>query len=228
MGGFSSRKRSRIPTRAAVLSAVATLAFGATAYGHVEVKPKRVSAGETTTLRIGIENESANARTVKVDIRMTAGFEQVEPKPAKGWRFKLRRAGAQITRMTITATSAAAGISRGGTIRTFAFRAKVPDRAGTISFKTLQTYDNGDVVRWIGPPGTAEPAATLKVEAAAQPSNESGQTTTAPESASPASPDDSSSDDGGLSGAAIVAIVVGGLVVLGGTFAALRSRERRS
>jgi periplasmic copper chaperone A len=225
MTALPSRARAALVAVAAASAPI--MLAGATAEAHVEVKPKRVTAGRTTTLRISVENEISGARTVKIDIRMPPGLERVEPKTTNGWRFELHRAGASVTRMTISATSAASGISGGGTIRSFAFRAKVPGAPGTLSFKAVQIYDNGDVVRWIGPPGTSEPAATLKVEAAGQPSTPSGTTGTT--TTTTLSSSSSSSDDGGgLSTGAIIAIVAGALLVLGGAFAAIRARRRPS
>ena len=40
----------------------------------------------------------------------------------------------------------------------------VPGKSGdTLTFKALQTYDNGDVVRWIGAPDADEPAPTITI-----------------------------------------------------------------
>ena len=46
----------------------------------------------------------------------------------------------------------------------FPLSVQVPDKAGTtLTFKALQTYDDGKVVRWIGPAGSDEPAPQVKV-----------------------------------------------------------------
>jgi hypothetical protein len=64
----------------------------------------------------------------------------------------------------------------------------VPEDAGTYQFPTVQTYSNGDVVRWIGPEDSDEPAPALTVE-------EGGDTTTS----SP--PSTGSGSSGGSTGA---------------------------
>lgn len=45
----------------------------------------------------------------------------------------------------------------------FGFSAKVPDDETVMSFPALQTYDSGEVVRWIGPPEAELPAAQVNV-----------------------------------------------------------------
>jgi hypothetical protein len=46
----------------------------------------------------------------------------------------------------------------------------VPDRPrSTLTFKALQTYANGEVVRWIGPPEAEEPAPQVRLTPAEAP-----------------------------------------------------------
>jgi hypothetical protein len=49
----------------------------------------------------------------------------------------------------------------------FPISVKIPGKAGDIlTFKALQTYSNGEVVRWIGPPNADEPAPRVTVTSA--------------------------------------------------------------
>jgi len=88
----------------------------------------------------------------------------------------------------------------------------VPSGTDTVTFKAVQTYDNGDEVRWIEPtpPGGAEPEHPTPVlyVKGNPPAEEDTATTTGDAAATTKSSDD------GLSTAAIVAIVVGVIVVL--------------
>ncbi len=60
---------------------------------------------------------------------------------------------------------------------------------GTASFPTLQTYNTGETVAWIGEPGTAEPAPSLQViSAAAPPTTIAPAPAPAPSTSLPASP----------------------------------------
>jgi Domain of unkown function (DUF1775) len=49
---------------------------------------------------------------------------------------------------------------------TFQYTAHVGPTVETVSFPTLQTYNTGEVVAWIGDPGGSDPAPTLEVTAA--------------------------------------------------------------
>ena len=64
----------------------------------------------------------------------------------------------QVSRMIWTAESDKDGI-RPGQFLDFPISVQIPGEAGdTLTFKALQTYDNGEVVRWIGAPESEEPA----------------------------------------------------------------------
>jgi hypothetical protein len=58
------------------------------------------------------------------------------------------------------------------------FTLVVPDAAGTLQFKVLQTYDNGDVDRWIedATEGADNPGPVVDVVAAGTPTSEAAQT----------------------------------------------------
>lgn len=45
----------------------------------------------------------------------------------------------------------------------FGFSIRTPDDAGELEFPALQTYEGGEVVRWIGPADADEPAALVNV-----------------------------------------------------------------
>ena len=43
------------------------------------------------------------------------------------------------------------------------FLAGTPERPGVIAWKALQVYSDGSVVRWIGPPGSEQPAPVTRL-----------------------------------------------------------------
>jgi uncharacterized protein len=103
-----------------------------------------------------------------------------------------------------------------GQFQDFPVSMQIPDKAGTsLTFKALQTYDNGKVVRWIGAPDAQEPAPQVKVTAASA------------DPAAAATPAASSgeSDDSDSKALPIIALIVGALGLLAGG-AALLSRRR--
>jgi uncharacterized protein YcnI len=168
------------PTRiAALAAALGALAFPAAAPAHVTLQPPDAEAGQFTRLDIRVPNERDNASTEKVDVRFPDGFVFVSTEPVTGWNARVRtekltkpievegeKIEEQVTRVTLTAEDDAAKIGP-GQFRDFGLSLRMPERPGVLAFKTLQTYDNGEVVRWIGPPDAEEPAARVTVAAAA-------------------------------------------------------------
>jgi uncharacterized protein DUF1775 len=93
---------------------------------------------------------------------------------------------------------------------------QIPGEAGdSLTFKALQTYENGEVVRWIGAPDSEEPAPQVAVTA----SEVHGGGASGDDEA-----ESEGSDDGG-DGLAIAALIVGILALLVGGAALARSRR---
>jgi uncharacterized protein YcnI len=209
----------RSPLGAAIVAAA--LAAPATAAAHVTVQPTQAPEGAFTVLEVRVPNERDNASTTKVVLRMPPGFVSASYEPVPGWRVKVATAHlAQpiqtpdgpihevVGTITWTASGKDGGI-RPGQFRDFPISVQIPGKAGdTLTFKALQTYSNGEVVRWIGSPDSDLPAARLAVT---QPTGDAAAT---------------SDGDGGSDGLAIAALVVGALGLLAGGAALLSARRR--
>ena len=188
------------------------------AAGHVEVKPKRAPAGSTARILLIAENERDPDRTVKIETRLPGGSSSARPRAIPGWTARLQGRVA-----TWEANRPSAGIA-GHESRRFPLSIVLPAREGPVAFKTLQTYAGGAVVRWIQPPGSAEPAPRLILTAAKSPP---ADTTGQEESPGPAAgAADEQDDDSGLSATVIVLIVLGGLAALVAAALLLRRRGR--
>ena len=173
---------------------------------------------------VRVPNEQDKADTTKVDVQLPDGFTDVSYEPVPGWSVKIGKQklstpvkndeGQEITEQVKRITWSGGKIAP-GQFQDFPISVQIPRKAGsTLTFKAVQTYDNGDVVRWIGPPDAAEPAPQVKVTAAEGHDSAS----TAPAGSSSDSGDDSNT-------LAIVALIVGGLG-LGVGGAALAARRR--
>jgi uncharacterized protein YcnI len=214
---------------------IATLVLGllispAAAHAHVTLEPTETPAGEFTRLDIRAPNERDDASTEKIDVRLPDGFYFVSSEPAAGWQVKLTRerlrrpqealgetVREQVTRVTLSARQDSAKIGP-GQFRDFGLSVLIPDRAGrTLTFKALQTYDSGDVVRWIGPPDAEEPAPQVKIVRAS------------PASTRETSPQGGGEGDDDSDALSIAALVVGGLALLvaGAAIAGARRARRR-
>jgi uncharacterized protein len=217
----------------AAAGAAAALAVPAAAQAHVTLQPKQAPADGYTRLAVRVPNEEDAAATTKVVVQMPPGFAGVSYEPVTGWRTAVatrklatpvKTADGELTeevsRITFTATGK--GIAP-GQFQDFGLSLHLPDEpAGTkLTFKALQTYSGGKVVRWIGAPETDRPAPQVTLTPAA----EEGQAAATAPAVAAADQDEDDRDDGdGGNGLAIVALIVGALGLLTGAAALVRAR----
>ena len=228
-------RRNPMLRRALVAVAAGALAAPAAAGAHVTVQPKEIPAGGFTRLNIRVPNERDNADTTKVQVQMPPGFFFVNYEPKPGWKIDVVREKLakpivdgdekiteQVKQVVITSDSEKKGIAP-GEFQDFGLSGgPVPDKPGSVlSFPALQTYSNGEVVRWIAKnPEADTPAATVQILKA----NANGVPVQA--AAAPAE----SSDDGDFAskGLGITALIVGIVGLLAGLAALALSRRRGS
>jgi uncharacterized protein len=207
--------RTHVLAAAAAAALTGAVALPAAAQAHVTLQPKQAAAGAYVVEGVRVPNETDDAITTKVEVRFPAGFASASYQPTPGWTVKVRKvaldqpvqgAGGPVSEgvgtVTWTADAKADGIAP-GEFRDFPLSVQIPGKAGdTLTFKALQTYDDGEVVRWIGAPDADRPAPTVSVVAAAD------------------------ADHGATSDTlAIVALIVGALGLLAGGTALARGRQ---
>jgi hypothetical protein len=177
-----------------VLLLAAVLLPAVPASAHVQVQPARAPAGSDARLTFEVPNERSDAATRRIVIQMPRGVTSVEELALHGWRLSTRGQGGSVSRATLIAARnrELTGEERGS----FRLKVGLPLREGAILvFKVLQVYDDGEIVRWLGPAGTSEPAAVLRLTAARkQPPKAAPET--APE-ADEAPPSGAAEDSGG-------------------------------
>lgn len=161
---------NRMRTGAAALVATAALVAlaAAPASAHVTVNPSTAPAGGFAALTFRVPTESDSASTTKLEVVFPTdtplAFVSIKPHP--GWDYRVTKAtlakpvtdeGDTITEavasVTWTADSARTAIKPGEFDEFEISAGPLPD-SGSMTFKALQTYDDGTVVRWIQPPGT--------------------------------------------------------------------------
>jgi uncharacterized protein YcnI len=229
--------------RFALTTAVATVAvvvvFAAPAFAHVSVTPKEAAKGSTATLTFRVPNEKDNASTTKVEIVLPDDHPvtTLAPQAVPGWT-----AATSGTASVTWTAGPDAGIPPNGA-QTFGLTVgPLPGDTDAFVFKVLQTYSDGEVVRWIepAPPGGAEPdfpapALTLTgpivaTTTSAAPSttaaeNSTGSSITVTPTTSTTQPAEHSSGDSG--NGALVAAVITAVVILLAVGAYAISRQRR-
>ena len=227
-----------VPTRrrAAIVGALtlAGLAIAASASAHVTVSPTSLPQGSTAELTFKVPNEESKANTVKLQLQLPAQYPiaQVLAKPVPGWTITEHSVtlAKPLTTDDGTFTTAVNEIDWiGGSIAPGQYQDfqisvdPLPSDATQLVFKAVQTYSNGDVVRWIDLSTSSDsdpehPAPVLTLTPA------SVTSTTASAAAAPASTTASSSSATPL---AIAGLVLGAVGAACGVAALLFVRKTR-
>jgi periplasmic copper chaperone A len=184
------------------------------ASAHVTVNPRTVQADSFARFAIRVPDEAEDAQTVKVTVKLPASVSFVSFQPKPGWNrsvtmVKLAKPitndeGETVTERIDTVTWEGGEIAP-GEFDEFGMSAKVPAAQGKLVFPAVQTYSNGDVVRWIGDPDADTPAPRVTLTPRA------GEASAA---ATATSDDDDDEHDGLTLGLAIAGLVAG-LAALG-------------
>jgi MYXO-CTERM domain-containing protein len=158
----------------ALAATVAALAVPAAAFAHVTVHPNALPSGAEGVITIDVPNELAGPATTRVAVKFPSGFDEASPEALPGWKVAVtyRKAGGKTVVDQVIWTSKT-GIPKGQFVQ-FPVLAAAPEaKAGTtLTFKALQTYANGKVVRWIGGPSTDNPAPQVVIKPANAPAQD--------------------------------------------------------
>jgi periplasmic copper chaperone A len=216
--------------------AASALAAPAAADAHVTLQPSTAAAGAFTVENVRVPNERDKASTVKVDVQLPHGFVFASYEPKIGWSVKVTKAklakpiqtddgpiDEEVRRITFTGHGPNGKIGP-GQFMDFPLSVQIPGKAGDkLTFKAIQTYSNGEVVRWIGAPDSETPAPIVTVTKAQGSAHTSAATPAPPARAGNSS---DSNDGGGASkGLGVTALIVGALGLVAG-LAAFGARRR--
>jgi len=209
-----------------------TLGSAGAAYAHVTVQPNEAVVGSFARFDVRVPNERDNADTTKVEMELPPlPFVSFQPKP--GWKRTIEMRtldeplevfGDNITEVVGSVTWSGGSIGS-GEFEEFGFSARVPEEEDTLEFPTVQTYSNGETVRWIGPAESDEPAALVSTVdiGADEGEGELAVLKRAVQEGSPRPATSSEEDGEGID----LGVVLGGLGTLLGGFALGRSRRTR-
>lgn len=210
----------RILSRLTVLSVLLTLGIASGALAHVTVGPEEVPPGGFETLTLNVPNEK-EVPTTKAKVEVPEGFTVSGVQPVPGWEHEFAEQGGVIRSITWS----------GGEIgpqefQQFLISAQTPEEAGEYTWPATQTYQDGSVVEWTGPPDADEPASVIQVASSGSESGGhdagmegmEGSETASQESAEAPLP-----DTGGTSPALYVGF--GAVAILLGTALTMRLRK---
>jgi uncharacterized protein YcnI len=210
------------------------LLVAAPASAHVTVNPSTATQGgyAKLTFRVPTERDDASTTRLQVFFPTNHPLASVSVKPHVGWDYvvKTEKLAKPITTDDGQVTQAVSEISwtakspadaiKPGQFDEFDVSAGPLPSTSTLTFKALQTYSDGQVVRWIEPrvAGAAEPVHPAPV-LTLLPAGDDAAT-----SASPSKPLTSSSN--GRATTALVLGIVALVVALGGAATALVTQRR--
>jgi uncharacterized protein YcnI len=220
--------------------AVAALVSAPAAQAHVTLQPREASAGGFARMSVRVPNERDDASTRQVRVQFPPGFYSVSYEPVAGWDVEVKmrdlaepaeefgeKVTEEVAEVSLTAEKGAE--IDPGQFRDFGLSMRIPETPNkALTFKALQAYTGGEVVRWIGPPDSDEPAPQVQVtpaaeEGAAARSSGAGQDAAAPAAATTGG----GGNDGPSTGLAIVALALGALGLLAGLGGLMTARRAR-
>jgi uncharacterized protein YcnI len=144
------------------------LAAAGPAFAHVTVQPTEGVIGSFSRFVVRVPTERDDASTIKVEVQFPPlAFVSFQDVP--GWERTVEMQtldeplevfGEELTETVGTVTWEGGEIEP-NEFQEFGFSARMPEEVTTLEFAAIQTYDSGEVVRWIGPEDSDEPAALV-------------------------------------------------------------------
>jgi periplasmic copper chaperone A len=161
---------------AAVVGGICALAPAA-AQAHVSFHPNAIPQGAYVTTYVRVPNEVDHADISSVRIKLPNGVLSALGDPPPGWTFHARtrklakpiKTDDGVVSTEVTEVDFTGGHTPPGEFANLPLTLSFPDSAkagSVVSFPTVQTYSNGEVVRWIDPSAEDEhPAPTVDITA---------------------------------------------------------------
>lgn len=138
------------------------------ALAHVTVQPDEAVAGSFARFAVRVPTERDDASTIKIELQLPP-LAFVSFQDAPGWGRSVEMVtldepidafGEELTEVVGTVTWEGGAIGP-HEFQEFGFSAALPEEPITLEFPAIQTYDSGEVVRWIGPEDSDAPAARV-------------------------------------------------------------------
>lgn len=233
--------------RAAAVAAftLTGLALASSASAHVTVSPTSLPQGSSAELSFKVPNEESNANTVELQLQIPTAYPiaQVLAKPVPGWTITVHtvRLAKPLTTDDGTFSSAVDEIDwTGGSIVPGEYQDfqisvdPLPSDTTQLVFKAVQTYSNGDVVRWIdlttsGDPDPEHPAPVLTLtpvsSSASSTATSSGGGASNPSDSATTTATASSSSSSSNDAFGIAGLVLGAIGAIAGVGALLMVRK---
>jgi periplasmic copper chaperone A len=228
----------------AAVAAAAVFAIAGPASAHVTVNPGTATQGDYTKVSFRVPTESDTASTTKLEVNLPTDtpIASVSIKPLPGWTAKttttklatpIKSDDGEITSAItkIDWTASPGSEIKPGYFQEFDVSLGPLPKTNQVVFKSLQTYSDGTVIRWIDEPAAGgsepeHPAPVLKLTAPAA----AAAATSGPTVAVAATGNDASSSGNGNGGMAwgIAGLAAGVVAIVLGLLAYRRAGQKRA
>jgi uncharacterized protein YcnI len=209
--------------------------MAAPAWAHVTVAPESAPRGATdvqVTFRVPSEEASPTTK-IEIGLPTDPPLVGVLAQPVPGWTAKVTTQHLSkpiqtddgpvsdiVSDVTWTAENAASGVQPDNYQGFNILAGALPDSGDQVVFKAIQTYANGDIVRWVDPvteggPEAQHPTPILKLSEQGSTTHSTTPTTVAPAAAATGAVKTAQDDADTAKTVGIIAIVVGGLALIG-------------
>jgi uncharacterized protein YcnI len=238
---LSVPRRARLALVPAVAAAVAALA-ALPASAHVTISPDTATqGGGDVQLTFRVPNEESNASTTELQVAFPTDhpIASVLVQPMPGWTAKvdtttlatpIHTDDGDISQVVSEITWSGGSVAPGQYGAFSVLLGQLPSNTSQVAFKAVQTYSNGDVVRWIdlaqsGQPAPDHPAPVLTLTKAGDSAGTATSSNTAAGEAASTSTAAASTSDSTARGLGIAGLVVGALGLAAAAFALTRRRS---
>ncbi len=160
-----------------VATAATLLLLSSPSYSHVALESRSAPAGSSYKAALVISHGCNGSPTTGVSVQIPPGFRGAKPYPKAGWMLSVqttqlavpyqqhgRRVTEDVTAISWTATSPEAALPD-HQVDDFAWRGTLPESAGPLWFKVLQTCAQGSTA-WHDIPPSGDSRTALKLPAA--------------------------------------------------------------
>lgn len=142
---------SRFATVLAISLMLVTL--GGPALAHVTLRVDNPEPAAFAKYTVRVPNESDDAATVRIEVQLPDAFEGARYQPLAGWDIAIDDGVMVID----------GGRIEPGEFQEFHFSTRNPEEPGDLVFPSIQVYDGGEEVRWVGEPDSDEPAPVVTI-----------------------------------------------------------------
>jgi uncharacterized protein YcnI len=149
---------SRFLNLSLVLGFLSVLLLPKQVDGHAIVSPAQSEPGKLQQYTLEIPSESRTSPTSEIRLKIPKGLRILYFQPVSGWSRQFIEEQGQVTEVLWK------GSLEPGEFQLFSFKARNPAEAAPLVWKVIQRYKDGTTSDWSGPPNSAMPASTTKIQ----------------------------------------------------------------